>query len=311
MVDKQELLYYSADKKTKIHYIKWIPKEVEIIAILQISHGMLEHIKRYDDFAQYLAEKGILVVGNDHLGHGDSLLNEECRGFFCENNGNKVVLQDINELKNIIKKEYPNIPYFILGHSMGSYLIRQYITIYDNDIQGAIIMGTGNQPYALVKSGQLITKLIASVKGWKYRSVLVNNMAIGGYNKHFESCRTSVDWLSCDEKNVDDYINDSKIDFIFTLNAYYNMFKGILSLYHKKNLNKIPKNLPVFFVSGENDPVGGFGKHVQKVYEIYKNIGMSDVSLKLYKNFRHEILNEIDRKTVYDDVFNWINKHII
>ncbi|MDF2677733.1 MAG: Alpha/beta hydrolase, N-terminal protein, partial [Bacillota bacterium] len=153
MIEKQEFFYDSADNKTKIHYLKWTPKAVKIKAVLQISHGMLEHIKRYDDFACYMAEKGILVVGNDHLGHGDSVLNEECRGYFCESDGNKTVLQDINKLKNIIKNEYPHIPYFILGHSMGSYLLRQYITIYGNDLQGAIIMGTGNQPFGLVKSG--------------------------------------------------------------------------------------------------------------------------------------------------------------
>ena len=310
MTKKEEFFYDSSDGKTEIHAIKWIPEDVQIRAVLQISHGMLEHIKRYHDFAQYLAERGILVVGNDHLGHGDSLDCEENRGFFCEKGGNKIVLEDIDKLKSIMKKDYPDVPYFMLGHSMGSYLLRQHMNQYDSDIQGAIIMGTGHQPYALLQSGLFLTKIIAAVKGYHYRSKLVDNLAIGGYNKHFEPCRTSVDWLSRDEKIVDEYLSDPKINFIFTLNAYYNMFKGMLTLYDNKNLEKISKDLPILLISGENDPVGNFGKDVKKLYEGYKNIGLKDVNIKLYKDSRHEIINEIDRKTVYEDVFSWIIKRI-
>jgi alpha-beta hydrolase superfamily lysophospholipase len=310
MVKKEEFYYDSRDKKTKIHGIKWIPVNQEIRIILQIVHGMLEHIDRYDDFANYLAENGILVVGNDHLGHGSSLAKEEDRGFFSEKDGNKVVMEDIFTLMNIIKSEYSNVPYFMLGHSMGSFLLRQYITIYEKTIDGAIIVGTGFQPYILVKSGEIITRLIAVFKGWGYRSKFVNNLAIGGNNKKFEPGNTDVDWLSRDEKIVDGYINDKRIDFIFTLNAYYNMFKGMLSLYDNSNLSKIDKNLPIILLSGEDDPVGNFGKDVIKAYNGYKNIGMRDVSYKLYKNYRHEIINELDRKVVYEDILNWIEERI-
>lgn len=311
MTEKELFFYNSASPDTKINAMKWIPKDVKIRAVLQISHGMQEHIKRYDEFASYLAERGILVVGNDHLGHGDSLNCEENRGFFCEQNGNKAVLEDMDKLKIIIKKDYPNVPYFMLGHSMGSYLLRQYMHEYDSNMQGAIIVGTGYQPYALLLSGFLLTKSIAAVKGYHHRSNLVNNLAIGGYNKSFEPCRTSVDWLSRDEKIVDEYLSDKKINFIFTLNAYYNMFKGIITLYDNKNLEKISKNLPLLLISGQNDPVGNFGKDVKKLFEIYKNFGFKDVSMKLYEGSRHEIINEIDRKTVYEDVFNWMIKRII
>ncbi len=309
MVKKEVFYYGSADKKTKIHAIKWIPSE-KIIGVLQVAHGMLEHIDRYDEFANALAAKGILVVGNDHLGHGSSLLTEEDRGFFCDGDGNKVVIEDINKLMELMKNQYKDVPYFLLGHSMGSFLIRQYITIYNQGIDGAIVVGTGNQPYALLKSAVFITKSIALFKGWRYRSKFVDDLAFGNNNKKFEPSRTNLDWLSKDEKIVDAYKNDKRISFVFTLNSYYSMFKGMLSLYNKNNLKKIPKNLPVIFLSGGQDPVGNFGKDVLKLYISFKDMGMEDVSYKLYKDDRHEILNELDRQNIYEDIEDWIINRI-
>lgn len=309
MVKKEEFYYDSADKATKIHAIKWIP-EGKIIGVLQVTHGMLEHIDRYNEFANALAAKGILVAGNDHLGHGSSLLTEDDRGFFCDGDGNKAVIEDVHKLMEIIKKQHGDVPYFLLGHSMGSFLIRQYITIYNQGINGAIIVGTGHQPYALLKSGLFITKFIAVFKGWRYRSKFVNNLAIGNNNRHFEPSRTNVDWLSKDEIIVDAYRNDKKINFIFTLNSYYNMFKGMIYLHDNNNLKKMPKELSIIFLSGEQDPVGNFGKDVVKLHNNFKNLGMKDVSFKLYKDDRHEIINELDRETVYNDIENWILQRI-
>lgn len=306
---KENFYYNSSDNITKIHAIKWIP-DGEIKGIIQIAHGMLEHIKRYDDFGRYFASSGFLVAGNDHLGHGDSVHTEEDRGFFSEKDGNSTVLSDIYKLRTILEKEYGNIPYIILGHSMGSFLTRQYITLYSKGITGVIIVGTGQHPYVLVKFGLITTKIIAYFKGWRHRSKFVNQLAIGNNNAKFEPSRTNVDWLSKDEKKVDEYVADDKINFIFTLNAYYNMFKGIISLYDKNNLNKVPKNLSVIFLAGKVDPVGSFGKGVIKVYNIYKDYGIKDVSYKLYDNDRHEILNETDREKIYKDIKNWILKRI-
>ncbi len=305
MVKKEEFYYDSSDKFTKIHGLKWIP-DGEVKGILQISHGMLEHMDRYHEFASYLAEKGILVAGNDHLGHGYSLHNEENRGYFCSDNGYKTVIEDMHKLSQILKTEYKNTPYFFLGHSMGSFLLRQYITIYNEELHGAIIMGTGNQPYALLKAGIIITRLIALFKGWRYRSSFVNKLAIGNNNKKFEPARTNVDWLSKDENKVDEYIADKKIDFVFTLNAYYDMFKGMEQLYKKTNLHNMNKELPVIFLSGAKDPVGNFGKDVKKVYEDFKDIGMNNLDIIIYDDDRHEILNETDRETVYRDIEKWI-----
>lgn len=306
-INKKEFYYDSYDNRTKIHAVMWIP-EGEIKGILQISHGMLEHIERYDNFAREMAKNNILVTGNDHLGHGYSIASEEDRGYFADD-GNKVLIEDIHNLMISTKKQYPDIQYFILGHSMGSFLLRQFISLYGSEINGAIIMGTGHQPYPLIKSGVLIARLIALFKGWNHRSTFVDKLAIGRYNKAFEPGRTSKDWLTRDEKIVDDYIADQKISFMFTLNAYYNMFKGMLFLYNKNQLKNTPLKLPLYLVSGKNDPVGNFGKDVIKVYEQYKKLGIINVSYKLYDDSRHEILNETNKEDVYSDILKWLRNY--
>lgn len=303
MVIKKDFYYDSADKKSKIHAVKWVP-DAEIRGVLQIAHGMLEHIDRYDCFARYMAENGILTAGNDHLGHGDSVLVEEDRGFFGEGDGIKSLIEDMRKLREILKEEYEGLPYFILGHSMGSFLVRQYISIY-NDLNGALLVGTAYQPYLSVKAGLIISKLMAVFKGWRYRSKFINKLTIGGNNKYFEPAKTKSDWLSRDEEAVDAYVKDRKIDFIFTLNAFYYMFKGMLYLYGKEYMNKIPKTLPVILLSGEQDPVGNFGKDVKRLYDSFKK-ELTDVTIKLYKDDRHEILNEVDKENIYEDILKWI-----
>lgn len=306
---KNNFYYNSQDHCTKIHSIEWIP-EGPIKAVLQISHGMVEFIDRYDEFAHFLNEHGYYVVGQDHLGHGESVTSDEKHGYFSKNSGNKCVIQDIDTLYRITKKKYPNVPYFLLGHSMGSFLIRQYIIDHTDGISGVIIMGTGNQPSFVVKSGRILCQILASFKGWKYRSNFVNHLAFGGYNKKFSPARTSVDWLSRNTKNVDEYLKNPWCTFIFTLNGYYNMFLGMESLYRKDYFHHIPESLPVLFVSGKDDPVGDFGKGVYKVYKKFKKNNMTDVSLKLYEKDRHEILNETDRKIVFQDLLKWMDKRI-
>lgn len=309
MAHKEEFYYNSASGTTKIHAVRYIP-DGEIRAILQIAHGMVEYIERYEDFALFLASKGFLVTGNDHLGHGKSINSEEDWGYFAKENGNQAVLYDLYQLTQITKENYPNIPYFILGHSMGSFYVRQYLGEFGKELDGAIIMGTGCQPLALVQTGRFITSFVAFFKGWHYRSKLVNSLASGSYNKHFEPARTPKDWLSKDTVTVDKHVADKFCNFIFTLNGYYNMFTGISRLYNKKLLSGMPKDLPVFFVAGEEDPVGDFGKGVLKVVDMFKNIGMQNVKVKLYPTDRHEILNETDREQVYNDLYTWLTSYI-
>lgn len=302
---KKELLKYRsyndlADIKAKM----FIPDN-KPIAILQIAHGMVEFFDRYEDFANYLCLKGFLVVGNDHLGHGDSVNSKDEWGYFGEN-GNKTLIEDMYKLTSLTKQKYPDIPYFLLGHSMGSFYARQYLFEYGSNLNGAIIMGTGLEDLMVVKAGMLMCSLLAKFKGWKYRSSFVNNIAFGSYNKKFEPSRTKMDWLSKDENIVDWYINEPRCTFMFTLNGYYNMFKGISRLHDKSLLNNVPKDLPILFVSGKDDPVGAFGKGVEKSANTLKDVGVKNIDIKLYENDRHEILNELDRQVVYEDIYNWL-----
>ncbi|MCR5173970.1 MAG: alpha/beta hydrolase [Oscillospiraceae bacterium] len=302
---RKEFTYPSKDGLTQIHAMEWIP-EGDVRGILQIAHGMVEFIDRYDRFASYMASQGFYVVGNDHLGHGKSVTDESQYGYFAKHDGNFCVLGDMQQLREATCGKYPGIPYFLLGHSMGSFLARQYIEIYGEGLSGAIIMGTGYQPGAVLGVAILLTSVLQKAKGGHYRSPMINNMALGSYNASFEPGRTKNDWLTRDEEIVDAYEANPLNQFMFTVNGYNNLFRGMRYSELRKNLEKIPRDLPILVVSGGKDPVGDFGKGPAAVAESFRRTGISDVTLKLYPDDRHEILNELDRETVYQDLLNWI-----
>lgn len=306
---KQEFYFPSSDGQTKIHGIVWRP-ETEVKAVLQICHGMVEYIDRYDGFASYLAERGICVTGHDHLGHGKSVQNEDMLGFFHETSGNKYVIMDIHMLRRMTEKEYAGVPYFMMGHSMGSFLLRQYLTLRAEGLAGAIIMGTGYMPYGLLAAGQAVCKTIAAVKGWDYRSEFVNQLGMGGYNKQFEPSESTKDWITSDEEMRKKYEADPLCNFTFTVNGYYQMFEGMKTLTKEEAVGRLPKELPVFFVSGADDPVGSCGEGVARVFHKYEEAGIQDVQMKLYPGGRHEILNETNREEVYEDLYHWLSVHM-
>lgn len=306
---KEEFKFRSSGDTVDIRAVRYIPDE-KPKAILQIAHGMVEYIDRYDDFANFLCSKGFLVTGNDHIGHGESINTKSDWGYFTKHNGNKILEDDVHKLTLITKQEYPDIPFFLLGHSMGSFYARQYICDYGKDVDAVIIMGTGFEPLITVKAGMLICRIVALFKGWRHRSLFVNNIAFGSYNKQFEPVKTRADWLTRDESVVEKYINEPKCSFMFTLNGYYNMFKGIARLHDKKLLRKIPSDLPILFVSGQSDPVGGNGKEVQAAYQSLVSVGIKNINIKLYPNDRHEILNELDKLDVYNDLYSWLDSKI-
>lgn len=297
---KREFYYPSRDGVTKIHAIEWIP-EGEVTAVLQMCHGMVEYIDRYHEFADFLTKHGVYVVGHDHLGHGKSVVSQEKLGFFHETDGNAYVIADIQQLRMQTAKKYPGVPYFIMGHSMGSFLVRQYLGLYSGGLSGAIIMGTGEQPSLVVNAGKLVCKIIAAIKGWDYRSKFVNNLAVGAYEK-----KMGAAWLSKNPENVKEYHEDPLCGFVFTVNAYYHMFSGIAKMNQQEKEGKVAKSLPLLFVAGKDDPVGNYGKGVENVYNKYKKCGYQDVQLKLYEEDRHEILNEEDKDVVFQDILAWL-----
>ncbi len=307
---RDEFYFPSKDGNTEIHTIEWKP-EGEVRAVLQICHGMVEYIRRYDEFAQFLCGEGYYVVGNDHLGHGKSIQAKSEYGFFNEKYGNACVLGDMHTLRQRTEKKYPGVPYFMLGHSMGSSLLRQYIQMYGNGLSGAVLMGTvADHKKAALLFGKRLCRVMAAFRGWHYRSKMVDNLVLGAYNKKFKPARTRADWITSDNENLDMYVADPLCSFMSTVNAYYNVFSGMIGIQRKESVYMIPKGLPVLFVSGADDPVGEFGKGVRKIYEKYRAAGIRDVTLRLYTGDRHEILNETDRDQVYKDLLGWFEKHI-
>ena len=307
---RDEFYFPSKDGNTEIHTIEWKP-EGEVRAVLQICHGMVEYIRRYDEFAQFLCGEGYYVVGNDHLGHGKSIQAKSEYGFFNEKYGNACVLGDMHTLRQRTEKKYPGVPYFMLGHSMGSSLLRQYVQMYGNGLSGAVLMGTvADHKKAALLFGKRLCRVMAAFRGWHYRSKMVDNLVLGAYNKKFKPARTRADWITSDNEKLDMYVADPLCSFMSTVNAYYNVFSGMIGIQRKESVYMIPKGLPVLFVSGADDPVGEFGKGVRKIYEKYRAAGIRDVTLRLYTGDRHEILNETDRDQVYKDLLGWFEKHI-
>lgn len=304
-----EFFFPSADGKTQIHAQCWKPEGAPR-AILQVIHGMQEYIGRYAGFGEYLAEQGIMLVGNDHLGHGRSVYDDSRYGFFAKKNGNACLLEDIHTLRRKTQEEYPGVPYFVLGHSMGSFLVRQYMQLHGKGLSGVVVMGTGSMDIPRLKAAQMICTSMAKFRGWEYRSAFVDNLACGSYNKQFSPARTDHDWLTKDEAIVDKYEKDPWCMFRFTLNGYYNLFYSFEKAQSPKLTEMIPKNLPVLLVSGTEDPVGSNGKGVKKAYAQYKKAGIRDLLLKLYENDRHEILNELDKETVYSDLLHWMEQRL-
>ncbi len=309
MARKEEFTFDSRDGKTKIHAVRWVP-EGKVICILQIVHGMAEYIERYEEMAQYFAEKGILVTGEDHLGHGKSVSKDGTYGYFCKQDPAMVVVRDVHRLKKMTQEDYPGIPYVILGHSMGSFILRNYLFRYGTGIQGAIICGSGSKPQGLVKVCKVLAAIQKVLFSDKHEAKLLDKLAFGGYHKKIASPKTAFDWLCRDEKVVDAYVKDKLCGFTFTVNGFQTLFELLYRMNQTSNLAQMPKQLPIFFIAGEEDPVGDYGAGVKKACEDFEKAGMEQLSMKLYPNDRHEILNELDKWQIYEDIYPWIVERV-
>lgn len=306
MAERVELIYKSRNGITQIHATQWLPEERPPKAILQIVHGMKEYVDRYDGFARYIADRGFIVVGEDHLGHGRTAASSRDLGYFAVEDSETILIKDVHRLKKIIQAENPGLPYFIYGFSMGSFITRKYLTMYGEGIDGAIIGGTGWQPEARLDFGIRLTAFLSKIKGDRYRSEKVENLAMGNYNHRVLNPRTTADWLCTEDSVVDKYLANPKCTFKFTLNAYNTLFKIIKYVQDPRNIKRIPPDLPVMFMSGMEDPVGGYGDGVKKAAEQYLVSGMQNVSIKLYDGMRHEIHNEERKHVVYLDILEWL-----
>lgn len=311
MTKMTDFTFLSTDGKTTLHGISWLPEDREIVAVLQIAHGVAEYIGRYDGFARFLNEQGIAVFGHDHLGHGLSLSENDVPVYFGKGNTWNTVVDDMYRLHLRIKEQFPDTPLFIMGHSMGSFLTRTYLIRYSGTVRGAIIMGTGWQNEATIAAGLLIAKTIARTRGENATSDFVTNLAFGSYNKAFAPVRTGYDWLSADTDNVDRYIADPLCGQDTTVGLFREMLCGFRFNQNSSHLQMMDKKCPLLLISGKDDPVGSMGKGVQQTYDAFRASGIEDVTLQLYDGLRHEILNEAAQKdTVCADIYAWLKRYI-
>lgn len=274
------------------------------VGVVQIVHGICEYIGRYEPFIHFLNDQGFIVCGEDHVGHGQTVADNDELGVFPKQWADLV--EDVADLQKQVANKYPKLPYIMLGHSMGSFLVRTYAEKYGNRLDGLIIMGTGQMPIALTTLGIGIANLVGLIKGDRYRSILLKQLSTGTYNKKFKPLKTPVEWLSCDLEVQKAYMKDPKCAFLPTVSMQKLLFKGAHHISRTYNIRKMPKNLPILLLSGSQDPVGGFGIGVLRYYERLIRVGMDDASLKLYPHCRHEILNEYSKQAVFQDIRDWI-----
>lgn len=301
------------DVETRINGIRFVPAG-EPSMVLMLAHGMQDYIGRYSRFAEYLCDRGIAVMGHDHIGHGNSVANEGELGIMHSAEAARVMVEDMLTDYRYMKDLYPNIPCFFLGHSMGSYLLRMFLSEKADQLSGltgAIIMGTGQPSAAAIAAGKSLLNTMALIHGWDYRSEMVKRIMesqIAGHRFDHTGKNPENSWLSKDPKVMQSYQNDPRCMFVFSLNAFKVLLDAAEYGLQKENVEKVRKNLPILFISGEDDPVGNYGKGVREVAKMYKRAGMSHVALRMYKNDRHELLNETDSDQVYMDIYRWMTK---
>ena len=304
----REWTYPSSDGTHSVYVREWEP-EGTVRGIVQIVHGVSEHITRYDRVAQFLNEHGILVCGEDHLGHGHTASDEKY-GYFAPEQGWELVVRDIHRLRQQMEERYPNVPYVLLGHSMGSFLVRTYLLRDYPALKGVVLSGTGQEAPWMLWGGRVLGAVLFRLRGGTYASKLLYGMSMGAYNKQFKPIRTSADWTSRDDEEVDIRLKDPWCLFLPTVQLFSDMLEALQYLGKQENLEGMDPDVPVYFLSGDRDPVGDRGKSVKHVAEMFRIAGCKDVTVKLYPGGRHEMFNEINRQEVFNDLLSWLEKHV-
>lgn len=305
----QRLGFASHDGASRIHALLWQPDKRTAVprGIVQIVHGMAEHIDRYEPFARYLVSQGFVVCANDHVGHGKSVQDEVDLGHLPLNGGNEVLIEDVHELRGLAASRFAStVPYVMFGHSMGSFVTRSYLTRHGEGLAAAVLCGTGHQPRLLSRAGNMLSRAIAASKGERYRSTFVDSLGAGAFSKAIADARTDLDWISTDPAVVDEYIADPACGQMFTVGGYATLTSLTLEATDASRAGLVPHELPLLFIAGAEDPVGDCGVGAKRAVAQYRAAGVESVDLRLYEGMRHEILNEPDKERVYADVEQWL-----
>ena len=309
MTRTQNFSYPSADGKSTIQAREWLP-EGSPRGVVQIIHGISEHMGRYDHVARFLNENGFLVCGEDHLGHGRTV-SDGRYGYFAARGGWDFVVRDIRRLREIEGEKYPGIPYFLMGHSMGSFLARTYLIRWPGTVDGAVLSGTGQEAAPLVAFGRGASNLLCALCGPEHVSGLIYRLSLGSYSRPFRRDGGTGSWLSQDPEMVESNRRDPLCSFRPTVSMFRDMMEGLEFIGSGSNLAKMDPETPIYFFSGDRDPVGSMGKGVRKVEEMFRRAGCRDVTVKLYPGGRHEMLNEVNRSEVLEDLLAWLEKHML
>lgn len=298
--------YFPSCGAGKIHGCRWEPVGAPV-AIVQIVHGVAEHAARYEEFASYLVSNGFLVVAEDHMGHGYSHGENTALGHM-EGGWHKAVA-DTHRLLSYTRMEYPDVPYILLGHSMGSFMVRTLLAKYPKSgVSAVILSGTGWMHRGIINSGIAAATLVAKRIGADKPSKLISDMMFGSYNRKIRHRRTAFDWLTRDYRIVDAYVADPLCGFTMTAGLAKEMLTGLLYIQEPEHMAKMRKDLPIFFIAGAEDPVGNYGEGVKQTVQAFLKAGMKNVSMRLYPLCRHEVLNELNREEVYRNILDWLKK---
>jgi len=302
-VTKKEWTRTATGGNGRIFSRSWVGSDTPK-AVLEIAHGMAEHSARYDAFAAFMAEHGYAVYMNDHAGHGRSA---QINGHFADENGWENVVGDLNALMDQAAENHPGLPLFLMGHSMGSFLSRSFLTRYGRRLSGCILCGTMGQNPG-VKPGKALASLQCRIRGPRSRGKLIDKLSFSGYNKRIENPVNQFAWLSRDKENCKAYAADKMCGFEFTAAGYRDLFTGLEEVSSPQWAAAVPKELPIYLVAGTDDPVGNYGAGPKQVADMLKSAGVKSVELKLYPGMRHELLNELGKEQVYNDILDWLEK---
>lgn len=301
---------FKGEEGLDIYTYKWEDENIKKPkAVIQIAHGMAETAQRYETFAKVLTKNGYIVYINDHRGHGKTAKIIENVGHLAEKEGFRCLVEDMYTLTNIIKKENEDLPIYLFGHSMGSFASQRYIMDYSNNLSGLILCGSNGKQGIILNLAHLIINHEIKKYGRRFKSNKINNLIFGGEIIRRNE-KTKFDWLSRDKEQVEKYINDPFCGVVCSCGFFYDLVQGLKEIEDKENLKKVPLDIPIYIISGDKDPIGKSGKGVLRLRDRYIKLGVKDVTCKLYKDGRHELLNEINREEVFEDIICWLNNKI-
>lgn len=301
---------FKGEEGLDIYTYKWEDENIKKTkAVIQIAHGMAETAQRYETFAKVLTENGYIVYINDHRGHGKTAKIIENVGHLAEKEGFRCLVEDMYTLTNIIKKENEDLPIYLFGHSMGSFASQRYIMDYGNNLSGLILCGSNGKQGIILNFAHMIINREIKKYGRRSRSNKINDLIFGGEIIRRNE-KTKFDWLSRDKEQVEKYINDPFCGVVCSCGFFYDLVQGLKEIEDKENLKKVPLDIPIYIISRDKDPIGKNGKGVLRLRDRYIKLGVKDVTCKLYKDGRHELLNEINKEEVFEDIICWLNNKI-